>query len=391
MSFILFCYHIDFLLIFMCMQYFYTLNICSIFLRFRETSSIKVSDMSSQIASNIEASVLATNSLPSSSKFVTVHYNRKTPKRRRLMDESMLNSSKKTTFDIPDGSSFENIRVSREVSIESYVEKVDFLVKNSNNADEDFESLSNMVVALCEKHLFLLLLRAFEMFLPSCSLLPFIRSLQVCFDINFFCNIFIIFRNFLSFFFYGSKFRIQAFFQMRLSDASAHLLSFSAKIKDQSSRSNLIKDNLINVTWIRYTAVKAADAMLNVCPSSYEKSCLLKLLASVDFGDGGSASAHYRKLLLKIKLSEPLLGKDDYSLIDCENLDDASLLMVLEKNGRWEEARDWANEMEISDTPWNLSVHHVTEMQVLYIFFNLVNSININQITKSRRCNIDVE
>ncbi|KMZ60787.1 hypothetical protein ZOSMA_56G00180 [Zostera marina] len=342
------------------MQYFYTLNICSIFLRFRETSSIKVSDMSSQIASNIEASVLATNSLPSSSKFVTVHYNRKTPKRRRLMDESMLNSSKKTTFDIPDGSSFENIRVSREVSIESYVEKVDFLVKNSNNADEDFESLSNMVVALCEKHLFLLLLRAFEMFLPSCSLLPFIRSLQ-------------------------------AFFQMRLSDASAHLLSFSAKIKDQSSRSNLIKDNLINVTWIRYTAVKAADAMLNVCPSSYEKSCLLKLLASVDFGDGGSASAHYRKLLLKIKLSEPLLGKDDYSLIDCENLDDASLLMVLEKNGRWEEARDWANELEISDTPWNLSVHHVTEMQVLYIFFNLVNSININQITKSRRCNIDVE
>jgi hypothetical protein len=32
---------------------------------------------------------------------------------------------------------------------------------------------------LCEQQLFLPLLRAFEMFLPSCSLLSFIRSLQV--------------------------------------------------------------------------------------------------------------------------------------------------------------------------------------------------------------------
>lgn len=156
---------------------------------------------------------------------------------------------------------------------------------------------------------------------------------------------------------------------MRLSEASTHLLSFSAKIKDQTSRSNLSKDNPINVTWIRCTTVKAADAILKVCPSSYERSCLLKLLANVDFGDGGPVAAHYRKLLWKINLSEPLLGKDDYSFIECENLDDASLLMALEKNGRWEEARNWAKELELPDTPWNLSVHHVTEMQVLYAFF----------------------
>lgn len=40
-------------------------------------------------------------------------------------------------------------------------------------------ALSRMVAVLCEQHLFLPLLQAFEVFLPSCSLLPFIRALQV--------------------------------------------------------------------------------------------------------------------------------------------------------------------------------------------------------------------
>lgn len=48
------------------------------------------------------------------------------------------------------------------------------------DSDEGQVSLSKMVAVLCEQHLFLPLLRAFEMFLPSCSLLPFIRALQVC-------------------------------------------------------------------------------------------------------------------------------------------------------------------------------------------------------------------
>ena len=52
-------------------------------------------------------------------------------------------------------------------------------MKVCSDVDEGLSSLTNMVAVLCEQHLFLPLLRAFEMFLPSCSLLPFIRSLQV--------------------------------------------------------------------------------------------------------------------------------------------------------------------------------------------------------------------
>lgn len=48
-----------------------------------------------------------------------------------------------------------------------------------HDSDEGHVSLSKMVAVLCEQHLFLPLLRAFEMFLPSCSFLPFIRALQV--------------------------------------------------------------------------------------------------------------------------------------------------------------------------------------------------------------------
>lgn len=50
----------------------------------------------------------------------------------------------------------------------------------SSDSDEVSVSLSKMVSVLCEQHLFLPLLKAFEIFLPSCSLLPFIRALQVC-------------------------------------------------------------------------------------------------------------------------------------------------------------------------------------------------------------------
>ena len=49
----------------------------------------------------------------------------------------------------------------------------------SYDSDEAASSLSKMVSVLCEQQLYLPLLRAFEMFLPSCSLLSFIRALQV--------------------------------------------------------------------------------------------------------------------------------------------------------------------------------------------------------------------
>ncbi|KAI5416786.1 hypothetical protein KIW84_041698 [Lathyrus oleraceus] len=48
----------------------------------RETSSIKVNDIASQIADNIGAVVAATNALPLSDRVLTFHYNRQSPKRR---------------------------------------------------------------------------------------------------------------------------------------------------------------------------------------------------------------------------------------------------------------------------------------------------------------------
>lgn len=68
------------------------------------------------------------------------------------------------------------------VSSEEEREKQDNAeVKVSCNSDEVVKSLSQMVAVLCEQQLFSPLLRAFEIFLPSCSLLPFVRALQVCY------------------------------------------------------------------------------------------------------------------------------------------------------------------------------------------------------------------
>lgn len=52
-------------------------------------------------------------------------------------------------------------------------------VEVSAEIDDVAGLLSRMVAVLCEQRLFLPLLRAFEIFLPSCSLLPFVRALQV--------------------------------------------------------------------------------------------------------------------------------------------------------------------------------------------------------------------
>lgn len=41
------------------------------------------------------------------------------------------------------------------------------------------DSLGELVVSLCEQHLFLPLVQAFELFVPKSPILPFIRFLQV--------------------------------------------------------------------------------------------------------------------------------------------------------------------------------------------------------------------
>ncbi|XP_075084415.1 uncharacterized protein LOC107760795 [Nicotiana tabacum] len=297
----------------------------------RETSAIKVNNAASQIANNVAAAVEATNSLPASAKAHTVHYNRKIPKRRRLIEPVSVHS---LAFTMPDAHNADgNVRIQDMTAEEECEKQVDQDEKVSNDSDEVAGSLSRMVAVLCEQHLFLPLLRAFEMFLPSCSLLPFIRALQ-------------------------------AFSQMRLSEASAHLGSFSARIKEEPHVPTQVgKEGKIGSLWISSTAVKAADAMLSRCASPYEKRCLLHLLAATDFGDGGSAATYYQRLYWKVNLAEPSLRKNDGLHLGNEPLDDASLLTALEEHGHWEQARNWAKHLEASGGSWKSATHHVTETQ----------------------------
>lgn len=148
---------------------------------FRETSSIKVDDISSQIARNVGAAVEATNSLPISSRALAFRYNRKNPKRRRLIEIVTSEISPASVFYHSDTSDAlkSSVPQGREVPAEERNRQSEDDTQDECRPDHGLVSLSQMVSVLCEQHLFFPLLRAFEMFLPSCPLLPFIRSLQV--------------------------------------------------------------------------------------------------------------------------------------------------------------------------------------------------------------------
>ncbi|KAH6833706.1 spatacsin carboxy-terminus protein [Perilla frutescens var. hirtella] len=299
----------------------------------RETSAIKVNDIASQIARNVGAAVEVTNSLPASARAITFRYNRKNSKRRRLQEPVPVD-----TLTSADSLSSKSSTVSNTQGFlhEEEREKIgDEDSKFLTDSNRMANALSRMVAVLCEQHLFLPLLQAFEIFLPSCSLLPFIRALQ-------------------------------AFSQMRLSEASAHLGLFSTRIKEESPLTlpNWEREGKIGNSWTRSIAVKAADAMLLTCPSPYEKRCLLRLLAATDFGDGGSIASRYGQLSWKIDRAEPSLRSDECPLLGNETFDDASLLTALEKNGYWEQARSWAKKLEASgESCWKSAASHVTEMQ----------------------------
>ncbi|GAY58686.1 hypothetical protein CUMW_188900 [Citrus unshiu] len=299
----------------------------------RETSSIKVNDIASQIADNVAAAVKATNAIPADGRALTFHYNRQSPKRRRLI-EPISADPLVVSSDVSISYPSSTVVIAQGSTGEEGKKKVNQCLNFQSDSVEGSASLSKMVAVLCEQHLFLPLLRAFEMFLPSCSFLPFIRALQ-------------------------------AFSQMRLSEASAHLGSFSARIKEESSQLPAYtgKEGQIGTSWVSSTAVQAADAMLSACPSPYEKRCLLQLLAATDFGVGSSAATYYRRLYWKINLAEPSLRKDDGLHLGNETLDDASLLTALERNGQWDQARNWAKQLDASGGPWKSTVHRVTENQ----------------------------
>lgn len=138
-----------------------------------------MNDIASQIADNVSAAVEATNSLLTGSRAVTFHYNRKSPKRRRFMEPLSIDPLVTTSSDASYSSVGTHVFVAQDTMVEE--ERKVHLDKDKNiSNDSDAFSLSKMVAVLCEQQLFLPLLRAFEMFLPSCSLLPFIRALQVC-------------------------------------------------------------------------------------------------------------------------------------------------------------------------------------------------------------------
>ncbi|CAL4895148.1 unnamed protein product [Urochloa decumbens] len=300
----------------------------------REMSSIKVDDISSKIAKNVGSAVEATNKLPGTCRSVEFRYNRKNPKRRRFLGASPEKFT--TCFSLDSSCGPNSSATSYPADIDAHQERGKPSGETITSLDIDgrLASLSSMVAVLCEQQLFLPLLRAFEMFLPSCSLLSFIRSLQ-------------------------------AFSQMRLPEASAHLASFSMRIKDEASHTQLNSSKEVSVIagWVAATAVKAADAVLSTCPSIYEKRCLLQLLSAVDFADGGASSSYFSRRYWKINLSEPSLYKDTDIYNWNDLMDDDSLLTSLEKDGQWEQARTWARQLESCDIAWESTLDHVTESQ----------------------------
>jgi len=143
-------------------------------------ASIKVDDISSKIAKNVGSAVEATNKLPGTSRNVEFRYNRKNPKRRRFLEAS----SEKFTigFSLDSSCGPNSAGTSYPADTDAHEERgkpISGETIMSIDIDERLASLSSMVAVLCEQQLFLPLLRAFEMFLPSCSLLSFIRALQV--------------------------------------------------------------------------------------------------------------------------------------------------------------------------------------------------------------------
>lgn len=140
-----------------------------------------MNDIASQIADNVGAAVEACNSLPAGSRTLTFHYNRRNPKRRQLMEPIAIDSSPAIISNIPSGPVGEKVFLAQGTIVEDE-RRVEVNEQNNvfSDSDEGPVSLTKMVAVLCEQLLFLPLLRAFEMFLPSCSLLSFIRALQVC-------------------------------------------------------------------------------------------------------------------------------------------------------------------------------------------------------------------
>ncbi|KAJ7523405.1 hypothetical protein O6H91_18G050100 [Diphasiastrum complanatum] len=312
----------------------------------RHTSSIRVNDAAAHVAISVGAAVEATNALPPSSRVISFRYNRKSAKRHRRMSlERTDGQSHGHNLAAADGQVASNSTLvdaeSPPLTVPSkqsdQEQRGKQLIEGQINlaaASDEQQLLVRMLAVLCEQQRFLPLLRAFELFTPASPLLPFIRFLQ-------------------------------AFSQMRLSEASAHLTSFSVLVKDEIHHMQItnLRSARSMIIWITAAAVTAADAVLATCPSAYERRCLLQLLATANFGDGGSAAIRYGRLHWKVKLAEPALRQGSEAVVQGTAVEDEALLTALEERGLWEEARSWALQLDLSGQQSASAVHHVTAAQ----------------------------
>ncbi|XXG85306.1 hypothetical protein AAC387_Pa11g0409 [Persea americana] len=91
---------------------------------------------------------------------LTFRYNRKNHKRRRLIEPVAGNAPISTPFDV--SNTFSEIRISVAPDITAIEGRKKHLDEHINDHDEGLASLSKVVAVLCKQHLFLSLLRAFE-------------------------------------------------------------------------------------------------------------------------------------------------------------------------------------------------------------------------------------
>jgi spatacsin len=307
----------------------------------RETSAIRVNDAAAHISASVGAAVEATNAQAQSVQQNGFTYDRRQAKRRRLLlpkDTMVLQTDGATSAEEvmeSNPNTFASVSTTRVHGFPA--SKVQIGNEDAPSAVEAVaqqELLASMVAVLCEQQRFLPLLRAFELFSPMSALLPFIRFLQ-------------------------------AFSQLRISEAAANLAAFSTLLKEEVRKQHgqQTKIGKAETLWITAAAVAAADAMLEACPSVYERRCLLQLLSAADFGDGGQAAMRFRRFYWKMQLAEPALRSTDL-VAGAADLDDEALLTVLETNGHWEESRSWARQLDLSLQRSNSALHHVTETQV---------------------------
>ncbi|KAL2496735.1 hypothetical protein Fot_40492 [Forsythia ovata] len=108
------------------------------------------------IAKNVGAAIEATNTLPANARTVTFHYNRKSPKRRWLMEPISVDSLALTESKMSTSSGC--AKILGVIAKEEREKQAGEDVEVSAETDDMAGLLSRMVAALCEQRLFLPLL-----------------------------------------------------------------------------------------------------------------------------------------------------------------------------------------------------------------------------------------